>query len=433
MKSQMFKNVFNYLKNNNKSKKKVKKNGKNGKNYNILTGGGIVNVINTSTFSELNDKVEFIFLDNENKNFIGINNIDGKILLLKIEDSVPPFYNSKEFANYWLDKKLNQIVNEVKPNNAINAFQAFDSKNSLTSECLNRFYEKLKSESSKRKIVCFWDWDRTITMEEGLLGLKSNVFFLDYIAKLLKFNVKKFQKLEITNTYDTGYLDVILYKYMSNYHNKNRGIYGAYTLSNEIETGQFTEYLLGGKDRMQSLKRIFELDNVLHCIISNNNGFNIYDEKNKILLIRGIFHEMGLNSETVNKILLLHCGNNAESSGGYNKSDFINFVNLNKNALFASNAVSNLKTLSNYRIYQINKFLKSTSDNNNSVNSVDSNNSIHSIHSVKRTSSAPNKFDVSRTDSNDSNNNNHNNVFSNSRTRKSRTRKSRTRYRSMSS
>jgi len=113
---------------------------------------------------------------------------------------------------------------------------------------------------------------------------------------------------------------------------------------------------LGGKLRVEMLKTILSLDNVKHCIISNNKSFNLLDDNHKILFIRGIFHEMGLPKEKNNDILLLYCGKSAERDGGYTKQKFIELLTT-KIKMEKPDAVYSLMELSNYRIYQLQCFI----------------------------------------------------------------------------
>jgi hypothetical protein len=303
--------------------------------------------------------MQCVFLDNESKNFKKIN--DTNVTCIKVTDKGDKGHSSgaydERFDDYW-ENKYNQIVENVPADIKKSTFAYFDTNNSLTTENLKAL--KLKLESGGKRI-CLWDWDRTISMEEGFQAHPTTTYtsLLDPM-----YEHTPFINNEIYNKHnEVDNLNNIFIDYMDYMHNEDPDIYnGVYKLDNPIDSPEYTNYLLGGKDRVAILKEIFSLENVKHCVISNNSSFNLFDDddnnNNKLLLIRAIFYEMGLNSEQNNNILLLHCGSKAVVNGGYTKPDFVNLVSDSETKLINPDEINNLRDLSDYRIYQLLSFLR---------------------------------------------------------------------------
>ena len=295
---------------------------------------------------------DHIYLDNDASNFDDITS--DIVTLIKIEDKREYNIFNSEFNKYW-EGKDNQIVQaHTNPIDRATVFAYFDPINSLTSEMLDILFYKLYKQ--RKKYICLWDWDRTISMEEGLAGTANKYC---EVCEPYQYTKKLFQFNETYNSHDTVVdLDVFLGNYMNVMHNQNEGIYnGLFKMKTPITQGQYTEYLLGGKTRVAKLRNIFSLDNVKHCIISNSAAFNLLDDnKNNTMLVRGIFHEMGLSKQANNNILLLHSGSTANRSGGYTKAQFINMLT-SPGEVKIPVSITKLKELSDYRLYQLKCFL----------------------------------------------------------------------------
>lgn len=346
-----YKNKLNY--------RKTKKNKTYNSKYNKK--GGLI----LSKIEEVNVKSytlhQCVFLDNESKNFININD---NVTCIKVADKGDKRHSSgkydEKFDDYWDDTgDKNKIVTNVPVEDKETIFDHFDTNNSLTTDALGKLKSKLESSG---KHICLWDWDRTISMEEGFRALPSIYFTSDNKG----YNTEDFTINEAISNYNNNKtLPVILTQYMSKNHINNSRIWKAtYKLQNPIEQKEYTNYLLGGKDRVAILKEIFSLDNVKHCVISNNPSFNLFDDyNNKLLLIRAIFNEMGLNSEQNNNILLLHCGSRAKDIGGYTKPEFVNNLVSDKHVILVPEKINTLIALSNYRIHQLRCFLNDEQPN----------------------------------------------------------------------
>lgn len=341
-----YKNKLNY--------RKTKKNKTYNSKYN-KKGGAVLN-----TIEAVNAKgytlMQCVFLDNESKNFKRIN--DTNVTCIKVTDKGQSSgAYDKRFDDYWTNTgDNNQIVENVPADIKQKTFAYFDTHNSLTTVELEKLYTKLES-GGKR--ICLWDWDRTISMEEGFQAHPTTTY--TSLSDTL-YEYTPFINNEIYNKHnEVENLNDIFFDYMDYMHNGDTDIYeGIYRLNDPINQKEYTNYLLGGKDRVAILKKIFSLENVKHCVISNNPSFDLTNKKNnKLLLIRAIFYEMGLNSEQNNNILLLHCGSKAVVNDGYTKPQFVNLVSSDlETQLIKPDEINNLRDLSDYRIYQLLSFLR---------------------------------------------------------------------------
>lgn len=346
-----YKNKLNY--------RKTKKNKTYNSKYNKKGGAApdTIDVVNAVDYKLKN----FIFLDNEETNFYGIN--DDKVTCIKVADKgdkkIPTKQYDENFDKYWTNTgDNNQIVKNVPDVSKLTTFAYFDTHNSLTTDELNTLYTKLKS-GGKR--ICLWDWDRTISMEEGFQAHPTINFTYSKGNPITTFTTN-----EVINNYnEVKNLSVILDDYMNQMHINNQRIWEAtYKLKAAIKPKQYTNYLLGGEARVTIFSLIFSLENVKHCVISNNPAFNLFNDFNhKILFIRAIFNEMGLTSKLNNNILLLHCGLQAKASGGYTKPEFVNNLISDKHDILVPEIINTLKELSDYRIHQLKCFLENKPPN----------------------------------------------------------------------
>lgn len=226
------------------------------------------------------------------------------------------------------------------------AFSEFDPLNSLTPEFIETIIEQI---DPKKRYVFFWDWDRTITLEEGLWPYTDKQYGIFGNPE----SRNKFLRNEISNNHDdTLYtlLDKSVEKFpelVRNWMTKNTS--GIFTFR------QYVDFLLGGKSRVEALAKLFKQPNVKHCIISNNKSFYLYDPLSCILLTRAIFKSIGLTLEENNNILMIHTGQKALRYNGITKQNFIEKVTSRE--LIPPKPISNLSTLTDHRINQLINFI----------------------------------------------------------------------------
>jgi hypothetical protein len=307
--------------NNTKVKKRTKKN---------VMKGGILIDHHIDDKKGIDKLTKYMFFDNDKTNIKGIEGIED-LTIINVNESMTEQQKLDGFIEYVKthreDNGIYNTIAERLDNKDMEArtkyeelvkvlYKYYDVSNSLTPDILNDIKSKV---SIDKKYVFFWDWDRTLSMEEGFLAMKN--------PQLL---VSDYKEAEISNNYDIKIKELDIENYLHTYieerHNKKvHSAMGFPELEHGLKDGDYVKYLFGGTARIHALVELFKLPNIIHCVISNSISFNLFDQKGKenILLVRAFFNDMGLNVSDQGRILILHCGSKTQKPTGYNKQSFI--------------------------------------------------------------------------------------------------------------
>lgn len=151
-------------------------------------------------------------------------------------------------------------------------YEVFDPMNSLNVDAIDTIIStKIKPD---KFYIFFWDWDRTFTIEEGLPAVTNKLFLSKHMS--YKTTLNNFKINEINNTHykmENGTFNDLLDTYLKYFISK---IQGLYPIGDKFNIDDYVTYLLGGSDRMTALSKLFTLDNVKHCFVSNNELFDPY-------------------------------------------------------------------------------------------------------------------------------------------------------------
>ena len=360
---------------NRNSKKRINKNSKKRTKKNKLQKGGVL--IDHQKDQILEEELtRYVFFDNDMENIKGIEEIENlttvRVKEMEIQYGNYKLWQAQELEKLWQAQELEKFrayLEANKENNKIyeiilenkndvkvsQLYSYYDVNNSLTPDTLARIKDNV---SRGQKYVFFWDWDRTLSMEEGFIAIHTP-----------PLSESDFKYSEIFNQYHLyPEFDQYLKKYINDIHNKNTGVNKVMGLSPySMEDGDFVKYLFGGEKRISALVELLKLPNIIHCIISNSAAFDLFNKINEkrknvenILLVRSFFNDMGLSLEDQSRILILHCGSKTKDTTGYNKQSIINKAMEHiekKKPIIIDTDISNLKLLMHHRINQIIKFM----------------------------------------------------------------------------
>ena len=285
-----------------------------------------------------------------------------------------PNLSLSDFANYWKNNKSKIADYYIKNNVNPRIYDRVDILNDLMVDKLQSLYYHLLEGGHR---IIFWDWDRTLTIQEGNISFADNYYWQHTdVRQVISYN----NFININNTPNPANYTATFQKLMETYnqtfgHEQIEKVIDIDDPDFDFEPRDLAVYYFGGEERAKWIAKIFNLDNINHIVISNNRSFDENINYSRMLYIRGMLHNIGVTVINNMNINLVYSGYRAVEYGGFTKPDCIyqfmnpleNYVDM-ENHYMVAQETNQLIQYANYIVQCIKQGKKKNTDNDTNQN-----------------------------------------------------------------